>query len=64
MVNVWTVGMRPCCKSQKTRNIKYLLVDGRLEGAILIGETGFDETTDNLILNQLDLSIDIEDYFD
>lgn len=54
--------------------IKYVLVDGRLEGAILIGETGLEETTENLILNQLDLSpygddilnpdIDIEDYFD
>lgn len=54
--------------------IKYILVDGRLRGAILIGETGLEETTENLILNQLDLSpygddildpdIDIEDYFD
>lgn len=54
--------------------IKYVLVDGRLQGAILIGDTGLEETTENLILNQLDLSpfgddilnpnIDIEDYFD
>lgn len=54
--------------------IKYVLVDGRLQGAILIGETGLEETTENLILNQLDLTpygddilnpdIDIEDYFD
>lgn len=54
--------------------IKYVLVNGRLQGAILIGETGLEETTENLILNQLDLSpygddvlnpdIDIEDYFD
>lgn len=54
--------------------IKYVLVDGRLEGAILIGKTGLEETTENLILNELDLSpygdnilnpdIDIEDYFD
>lgn len=54
--------------------IKYVLVNGRLQGAILIGETGLEETTENLILNQLDLTpygddilnpdIDIEDYFD
>lgn len=54
--------------------IKYVLVDGRLQGAILIGETGLEETTENLILNQLDVSpygddllnpdIDLEDYFD
>lgn len=54
--------------------IKYVLVDGRLHGAILIGDTGLEETTENLILNQLDLTpygddilnpdIDIEDYFD
>lgn len=54
--------------------IKYVIVDGRVKGAILIGETGLEETTENLILNQLDVSeygddllnpnIDIEDYFD
>lgn len=54
--------------------IKYVIVNGRLQGAILIGETGLEETTENLILNQLDVSpygddllnpdIDIEDYFD
>ena len=45
-----------------------------MQGAILIGETDLEETFENLILNQLDLScygeellnpdIDIEDYFD
>ena len=45
-----------------------------MEGAILIGETDLEETFENLILNQMDLSIygedlldpniDIEDYFD
>lgn len=60
--------------SQDKEYIKYVLVDGKLQGAILIGETGLEETTENLILNQLDLSpygddildpdIDIEDYFD
>lgn len=54
--------------------VKFILKDGRLQGAILIGETGLEETSENLILNQLDLtpygddilnpSIDIEDYFD
>ncbi|XP_037038941.1 pyridine nucleotide-disulfide oxidoreductase domain-containing protein 1 [Bradysia coprophila] len=54
--------------------IKYVLVDGKVVGAILIGETGLEETTENLILNELDVTpygddllnpdIDIEDYFD
>lgn len=48
--------------------------DGRMYGAILIGETDLEETFENLILNQMDLTqfgedlldpnIDIEDYFD
>ena len=43
-------------------------------GALLIGETGLEETRENLIFNQIDLTpfgdeflnpnIDIEDYFD
>lgn len=46
----------------------------RMQGAILVGETDLEETFENLILNQTDLSvygadlldpnIDIEDYFD
>lgn len=54
--------------------IKYVLVDGKVVGAILIGDTGLEETTENLILNELDVTpygddllnpdIDIEDYFD
>eukprot|EP00118_Oscarella_pearsei_P009533 m.55317 g.55317 ORF g.55317 m.55317 type:complete len:511 (+) comp34453_c0_seq3:214-1746(+) len=54
--------------------IKVVLKSGRMQGAILIGETDLEETFENLILNQLDLtqygeslldpSIDIEDYFD
>lgn len=54
--------------------IKFVLQNGRLQGAILIGETGLEETCENLILNQIDLTpfgddilnpdIDIEDYFD
>ena len=48
--------------------------DGRMQGALLVGETDLEETFENLILNQMDLSafgvdlldpnIDIEDYFD
>lgn len=54
--------------------IKFVLKGGRLVGALLIGETGLEETCENLILNQIDLTpfgddilnpnIDIEDYFD
>lgn len=54
--------------------IKVVMEDWRMQGAILIGETGLEETFENLILNQVDLSsygedllnpdIDIEDYFD
>jgi pyridine nucleotide-disulfide oxidoreductase domain-containing protein 1 len=54
--------------------VKFVLVDGKLQGAILVGDTGLEETVENLILNQLDVTpygddllnpdIDIEDYFD
>lgn len=54
--------------------VKTIMKDGRMHGAILIGETDLEETFENLILNQMDLSsygedllnpnIDIEDYFD
>ncbi|KAF5298401.1 hypothetical protein FQR65_LT01179 [Abscondita terminalis] len=54
--------------------IKFIIQNHRLQGAILIGETDLEETCENLILNQIDLSpygtdilnpdIDIEDYFD
>lgn len=47
---------------------------GRMQGAILIGETDLEETLENLILNQIDLTnledrlldpdIDLSDYFD
>lgn len=60
-----------------TRNkeyIKFVLQNGRLRGAILIGDTDLAETCENLILNGTDLEpygddilnpdIDIEDYFD
>nr|XP_033800627.1 pyridine nucleotide-disulfide oxidoreductase domain-containing protein 1 [Geotrypetes seraphini] len=54
--------------------VKVVMQNGRMMGAVLIGETDLDETFENLILNQMDLSaygedlldpnIDIEDYFD
>ncbi|MCL4127036.1 UNVERIFIED_CONTAM: hypothetical protein GTU68_036579 [Idotea baltica] len=54
--------------------IKCVMSEGRMQGAILIGETDLEETFENLILNQMDLSsygedlldpsVDIEDYFD
>ncbi|CAG0912432.1 unnamed protein product [Notodromas monacha] len=54
--------------------VKTVMQDGKMQGALLIGDTGLEETFENLILNQLDLSvygedlldpgIDIEDYFD
>ena len=54
--------------------VKVVLEEGRMQGAVLIGDTDLEETFENLILNQMDLSeygedllnpdIDIEDYFD
>ena len=54
--------------------VKAVMSQGRMVGAILIGDTDLEETFENLILNQMDLSrfgeqlldpnIDIEDYFD
>lgn len=54
--------------------VKVVLRGGRMVGAVLIGETDLEETFENLILNQMDLTpykeellnpnIDIEDYFD
>ena len=54
--------------------VKAVMKEGRMQGALLIGQTDLEETFENLILNQLDLSqygedlldpnVDIEDYFD
>ena len=54
--------------------VKAVVHSGRVCGALLIGETELEETFENLILNQIDVSsfgedlinpdIDIEDYFD
>lgn len=60
--------------SERTEYVKLVMCNGRMQGAILIGDTDLEETFENLILNQLDLTpygedilnpnIDIEDYFD
>ncbi|XP_015781926.1 pyridine nucleotide-disulfide oxidoreductase domain-containing protein 1-like [Tetranychus urticae] len=54
--------------------VKVIMKDGHMQGALLIGETDLEETFENLIINQLDLTdiqddllnptVDIEDYFD
>ncbi|VDN02664.1 unnamed protein product [Thelazia callipaeda] len=54
--------------------VKLIVENGRIQGAILIGETNLEETIENLILNQIDISqveeglldpnIEIDDYFD
>ena len=54
--------------------IKAVIHDGRVQGAILIGDTDLEEVFENLILNQTDITpfkdylldpnIDIEDFFD
>ncbi|XP_061817447.1 pyridine nucleotide-disulfide oxidoreductase domain-containing protein 1 isoform X1 [Nerophis lumbriciformis] len=61
-----------CTKGQEY--VKVVLQGGRMVGAVLIGETDLEETFENLILNQMDLTrygedllnpnIDIDDYFD
>lgn len=54
--------------------VKVVLYEGRMYGAVLVGETDLEETFENLILNGLDLShfgenllhpdVELEDYFD
>ena len=54
--------------------IRVLLLRGKMMGAVLIGDTGLEETFENLILDGIDLSrygpeildpdVDIEDFFD
>ncbi|CAI9736659.1 nucleotide-disulfide oxidoreductase domain-containing 1-like [Octopus vulgaris] len=54
--------------------LKVVLSNNRMQGAILIGETDMEETFENLILNQMDLTcfkenllepgIDVDDFFD
>ncbi|XP_075211413.1 pyridine nucleotide-disulfide oxidoreductase domain 1 [Lycorma delicatula] len=65
------------CQVRVTPGVEYIklvMKDGRMQGAVLIGDTDIEEMCENLILNQLDLStiendlldpgIDIDDYFD
>ena len=54
--------------------VKLVMQCGRVVGALFVGETDLEETFENLILNQMDLSafgeslldpcVEIEDYFD
>lgn len=54
--------------------VKVVLYEGRMYGAVLVGETDLEETFENLILNGMDLShfgenllhpdVELEDYFD
>lgn len=54
--------------------VKFTVYQGRLVGALLIGDTNLEEVAENLIMNALDISnvgekildpdIDIDDYFD
>uniref|UniRef100_A0A183VBW5 Pyridine nucleotide-disulfide oxidoreductase domain-containing protein 1 n=1 Tax=Toxocara canis TaxID=6265 RepID=A0A183VBW5_TOXCA len=54
--------------------IKLIVHDGRIQGAVLVGETELEDVAENLILNQIDVTdiedglldpdIDIGDYFD
>ena len=54
--------------------VRILLLGGRVIGAVMIGETDIEETIENLILDQLDVSnlgasildpdFDLSDYFD
>lgn len=63
-----------CKVEPKKCFIKVILQAGRMRGAILIGETDFEETFESLIYNQIDLTrfgddllenvVDLEDYFD
>ena len=54
--------------------VRVLLLRGRLQGAVLVGETDLEEVLENLILSGIDLTrygpeildpeVDLEDYFD
>lgn len=54
--------------------VKVVVSDGRVQGAVLIGETDLEETLENLILNGLNITqfephlldpdFDVEDFFD
>jgi NAD(P)H-nitrite reductase large subunit len=54
--------------------VKVVMQDGRVKGAVLVGETDMEETLENLMINQMDISflgedllnpdVDIDDFFD
>lgn len=60
--------------TERREFVKIITKNGRVHGAVLIGETDLEETVENLILNQTDIShiegslldpnVDLEDYFD
>lgn len=60
--------------TEREEYVKVITKDGKVRGAVLIGETDLEETLENLILNQTDIShieddflnpqVDLEDYFD
>jgi Rubredoxin NAD+ reductase C-terminal domain len=67
-VEIWT-RTTPC-----KEYVKLVIFEGKVVGALLMGDTGLEEVFENLILNQLDVShlgidlldptLDLEDYFD
>ncbi|VIO93306.1 Pyridine nucleotide-disulphide oxidoreductase family protein [Brugia malayi] len=60
--------------TKDTEYVKLIVANGRIQGAVLVGETDLEETIENLILNQIDISqveeglldpdIEVADYFD
>jgi len=60
--------------NEEVEYVKVITKDSRVQGAVLIGDTDLEETVENLILNQTDISqieddllnptIDLEDFFD
>lgn len=78
LYNGQSLSLRDCSiqyrVTAKNELIKVVLQNGTMKGAVLIGETDFEETFEQLIYNQLDLSrfgehllddvIDLEDFFD
>ena len=54
--------------------VRVVLKGGRLKGAVLLGDTGLEETLENLLLSQMDIDFlgdrlldtdfDLEDFFD
>ncbi|KII66452.1 Pyridine nucleotide-disulfide oxidoreductase domain-containing protein 1 [Thelohanellus kitauei] len=71
MSELHTVSYR---RSSETEFVRLILYEGRIVGAVLIGDTGIENTIENLILSEMDVSaygeyiispdFDISDYFD